>query len=149
MGIILCSYLVIFAVNCRNVRLQSDNSGYAKVGDVYELISGVQEISVEYPDILVLKKAQPVKVYQPMLKEFRVINKNMEDYQEIENMMIICKGSLSSAEEWGGKLYQFEGLDYQTQNKDVVYVKGEALKDRLESLGIVLTEFKANIPMGG
>ncbi len=76
-----------------------------------------------------------------------MINKNMEDYQEIENMMIICKGSLSSAEEWGGKLYQFEGLDYQTQNKDVVYVKGEALKDRLESLGIVLTEFKANMPL--
>ena len=107
------------------------------------MISSVKEVSGEYPDILVLKKAQPVKVYQPMLKEFRVINKNMEDYQEIENMMIICKGSLSSAEEWGKELYQFDGLDYQTQNKDVVYVKGEALKDRLESLGIVLTEFKA------
>jgi len=136
--LLFAAYLGIFTSNWVHLRLKRDLKVYREITDVDHRAEELSALAADFPDVYVQKGAHTVPIYQIVLRDFNVINHNIKRWQEIEDMLIITQGTLSSPDKWD-HIYQFADMTYKKKSKnDVLYVKGENLRKRVEEMGYEL-----------
>ncbi len=139
--ILVCALFVgVYLYNYEIVRVKKDTSTYKPMKAAVECLISAKAAAAEYPYVYLIKSADYPKIYQPVLKEYRIIDKKYKEAGKLENLWLVTKGEVQNRASWAGPIYRLNHMKYG-KNRVSVYVMGEGLKDRLESMGYALSEY--------
>lgn len=153
--------IVLYLYNAQTLIQKPQEKNYVRVETVYETMESFGDIYEEYPVVWVSKNARTkIKTYQALLMEYNLMDYKFEEsggeaetfylngeltrydgqnFAELDNMLVIA-GSLPAPEELAeGDYYMLadaEYEEYKKQKQDVLYIKGNELRDELEQRGI-------------
>ncbi len=137
--LMLCAYLLTFSWTWYKNRYKYSEKVAREMNPAVEKVMELYELHDTYPLIFDSKGGHRVQVYQPVFRDFSVVNKKYDGYQEIPDMLIIAPSSYQNPEGFS-EVYTFDDLTYDpSSSKDTVYVKGDRLKETLEQMGQSLT----------
>lgn len=144
LGIVLASDLVLLQVNFIKVRKATNDYVAGSTGEVVDFMRQFEdEITADFP--YVLKGKLPgvkIQFYQPQLMNYRFFGKAQEKQLHLDNYFIVIDHEETDPAWPEGEYYLFEDFDYENAKYDVVYVKGQELKDRMEQLGYAMREYQ-------
>ena len=147
--LIIAVFLVTFSMNWYRERYKHGAKIGREMAPAIETVMKVYDLWEEYPDLFVAKGAHVVETYQPLFPDYNVINTRIDRYAEIPDMLLIARGRYGNPERWTD-LYTFDDVDYGAlEKKDVVYVKGDRLKEALEERGYSLSPYEAAFDNSG
>lgn len=137
LAVVLVSDIALIHVNFVKIRKASNDYVLDSTQEVVEFMQKIdQEVVLEYP--YVLKgglSGVKIQFYQSQLMEYKLFGKKQEKNLALDNYFIISDAEEIEFDWYEEDYYKFAGFDYETAGYDVVYVKGEALKEMLEANG--------------
>ena len=139
-GVILLSSLTLYTINYKKIRYDEDAKRFNAIAQIHETINPIKEIADDYEMVYVIEGAVKTKTYQILLKEFKIIDEEFPGIEQIGNMFIISKELPKADVLTPGTYYIFKEFDYN-KSDNVILVKGEELKEKLESMGVVLETY--------
>ena len=146
--IIVCLIAACFMVNllCNYVKLRydADMRTMNVCGSVFTAIEGMvdeyETLPEEFPDVYYdSKSSSGYKFYQMGLPNFNVLYKSRAKFEEMDDAFIVARNHHVSERWMGDDCYLLEDYDYES-NVNAIIVKGEKLKEALESHGIGVME---------
>ena len=143
MILIFMAFVLTFSWTWYKNRYKYSEGVAKEMAPAIEKVMEIYGTSGEYPDIFVDSSAHKVQTYQPIFRDYHVINTKIDRYKDNGNMLIIARGSYRNPEGFD-ELYTFDDINYGGKAKrDLVYVKGTELKEKLEELGQSLSPYEA------
>lgn len=139
-GVILLSSLTLYTINYKKIRYDEDAKRFNAIAQIHETINPIKEIADDYEMVYVIEGAVKTKTYQILLKEFKIIDEEFPGIEQIGNMFIISKELPKADVLTPGTYYIFKEFDYD-KSDNIILVKGEELKEKLESMGVVLETY--------
>ncbi len=134
--IVLAFLLVLFGTNYYKVRYSRNDVVKGRCEEIIELVDGLVEIADEYPVILVNKGSTSIKTYQVAFKNFNTIKTaQLKKMDNVTNLIMISRPKSINYNYFEDDYYAFEDITYSSKGDDIVYIKGEQLKNKLEELG--------------
>lgn len=143
---LLCIVLMVVtgtlsAVNYYKIRLGKDDLVQGRVSAMKDYVGEMGSLYEEYPIICIDRSATGIGSWQLPLRHYTLVTAGNTIALQADNMMLISKPNQISENFDGNDFYYFEGVNYDTEN-DVLYVKGEQLKDRLTQMGYNLVKYQ-------
>jgi len=139
-GVFIIVSTVITIICYEKIRVSRDDLLYRQTKEPVELMLQLEDFADDYP-VLWENSAKDIKHYQFLLKEF-VIGSYCTDSSKAENCFIISRRNRFIKEYYNKDYYIFEDFDYAGSSKDMVYVKGKELADKLTAAGFKMTKYK-------
>ncbi|MCD8015131.1 MAG: hypothetical protein LUG99_18550 [Lachnospiraceae bacterium] len=137
LALVLVSDLALIQVNYGKIRKASNDYVKEATADVAEFLQEFEDdISDEYP--YVLKgglSGVKIQFYQSQLMEYQLLGKKQAKKMDLENCFIISSHDDINLTWYEDDYYLFEDFDYENAEYDIVYVKGDVLAEKLETLG--------------
>ena len=130
-------------INYNKIRISRDVVLKSWIEQPCEVLEGVKELAGEYP-VLVDASAKSIKHYQFVCKEF-TLGSAMTKTAEAKNCFIIAKKKYFVEDFYDNDYYIFDDFDYSKATKDIVYIKGKELAERLKALGYPVSEYKGKL----
>ena len=148
LGLVLLSDLALMEVNFVKVRKASNDYVVEATEDVVDFMGTFEdEITDEFPYILKGGLSGiKIQFYQSQLMSYRMFGKNQEEALELTDYFMISKHGDVDLTWFEDDYYTFADFDYENAAYDIVYVKGERLKEKLEQLGYKMEKY---IPENG
>ena len=148
LGLVLLSDLALMEVNFVKVRKASNDYVVEATEDVVDFMGTFKdEITDEFPYILKGGLSGiKIQFYQSQLMSYRMFGKNQEEALELTDYFMISKHGDVDLTWFEDDYYTFADFDYENAAYDIVYVKGERLKEKLEQLGYKMEKY---IPENG
>ena len=148
LGLVLLSDLALMEVNFVKVRKASNDYVVKATEDVVDFMGTFEdEITDEFPYILKGGLSGiKIQFYQSQLMSYRMFGKNQEEALELTDYFMISKHGDVDLTWFEDDYYTFADFDYENAAYDIVYVKGERLKEKLEQLGYKMEKY---IPENG
>lgn len=140
---ILLASISIYSINYYKIRLSRDEVLLEWTDEPVSLMRELTELADEYP-ILKDTSAKDIKHYQYPCKEF-VVGSYCTVTADADNCFIIAKKKYFVKDYYDNDYYTFDCFDYTEASRDIVYVKGEELKNRLEELGYSMTKYEGKL----
>ncbi len=143
LGVVLVSDLALIRVNYAKVRKATNDYTVDATAEVVDFMQEFEsEITEEYPYILKGGLSGiKIQFYQSQLMNYRMFGKNQEAQLNLDNYFIISAHDDINLTWYEDDYYLFEDYDYAHAEYDVVYVKGDALKDKMEELGYDMRKY--------
>lgn len=142
--VVLLSDLFFIQINYVKIRKASNDYVAEATGDVVQFMQQFEnDVTKEYPYILKGGLSGiKIQFYQSQLMSYKMFGKKQEEQINEENYFIISeKGDVDLT--WYKKdYYLFEDFDYENAPYDIVYVKGENLKKKMEQLGYKMIQYE-------
>lgn len=142
-AVVAAASLTLTVVNYDKIRLSRDETLMTWTGDISKLVMDTGAQGMKYP-VLVDSSAKDIKHYQYQLKGF-VCGNNDTDAAEADNSFIIAKKKYYLKQYFADDYYTFADYDYAEAAKDIVYVKGEKLKQELEDMGFAMKKYTGKL----
>ncbi|MCC8067638.1 MAG: hypothetical protein LIO94_11165, partial [Clostridiales bacterium] len=135
----------MFLIQVNYVKIRKASNDYVKeaTADVVEFLQAMEDdIAEEYPYILKGGLSGiKIQFYQSQLMDYQLFGKKQEEMLNLDNYFIISKQGDIKLKWYEEDYYLFEAFDYENAEYDIVYVKGDALAQRLEELGYQMIEY--------
>lgn len=142
LSVVLVSDLVLIHVNFVKIRKASNDYVVDSTQEVVQFMQELDaEVVQEFP--YVLKgglSGVKIQFYQSQLMEYKLFGKKQEESLALDNYFIISDAEEPEFDWYEGDYYKFSAFDYENAKYDVVYVKGEALKEELVAKGYQMIE---------
>lgn len=144
--VLLASSLTIYTVDYNKIRLGRDEVLVKYIDEPTSLLEEISEVAEEFPIVLWDKasKAKDIKHYQFVCKEYTV-GSYKTAAADAENCFILGHKNYYLEKYFDDDYYTFACFDYENAARDIVYVKGEALKDKLESMGYEMVKYTGEL----
>jgi len=140
---VLAGDLLLILVNYGKIRKASDAYVQEATQEVTEFLQEIEEaVTEEYP--YVLKgglSGIKIQFYQSQLMDYQLFGKKQEEELGLTDYFIISKHGDIDLTWYEEDYYLFGAFDYENAEYDIVYVKGDALAERLEELGYVMVPY--------
>ncbi len=130
-------------INYNKIRISRDEVLKSWIEQPCEVLEGVKELAGEYP-VLVDASAKSIKHYQFVCKEF-TLGSAMTKTAEAKNCFIIAKKKYFVEDFYDSDYYIFDDFDYSKATKDIVYIKGKELAEKLKAMGYPVSEYKGKL----
>ena len=141
--LVCASEFLLIQVNFVKIRKAANDYVIEATEQVVDFMQMVEDDMADtYP--YVLKgglSGVKIQFYQSQLMDFQLFGKKQIEYGG-DNFFIISSHDDIDATWNEGDYYFFEDFDYGNAAFDVVYVKGEQLKKRLEALGYRMRKYE-------
>lgn len=141
--LVLLSDLLLILVNYGKVRKASDDYVCQATQEVTAFLQEMEDaVPEEYP--YVLKgglSGVKIQYYQSQLMDYQLFGKKQEEALGLTDYFIISKQGDIDLTWYEEDYYLFADFDYENAGYDIVYVKGEALAERLEELGYTMIRY--------
>lgn len=146
LSFVLLSDLALIHVNYIKIRKAANDYVLEATDAVVMFLEGIEgAVAEEYPYILKGGlSGVKIQFYQSQLMDFRMFGKKQEEQLDLDNYFIISAHDDIDLTWYEDDYYLFDAFDYENAQYDVVYVKGEALKEKLESLGYGMTRLRTD-----
>jgi hypothetical protein len=141
-AITVVSGVVLYLCNAELLVLSYHEKRLEKIETVYECFDMLGDLYEEYPVVWAGSTYGTIRSYQMLLMDYDVMNSDYTDFDEVENAIIIQKNVPDQEELGEGSYYLLSDENYDVKNQDIVYIKGEQLKEELESRGIEVIPYK-------
>lgn len=143
LGVVLAGDLLLITVNYEKIRKASNDYVVEATAQVVDIMQELEpKIAEEYPYILKGGLSGiKIQFYQSQLMEYKMFGKNQEEMLGEDNYFIISKKDDVNLDYYENDYYLFKDFDYENAGYDIVYVKGEELKERLEELGYEMEKY--------
>lgn len=143
LGVVLLSDLALIEVNFVKVRKASNDYVVEATEEVVDFMETFEdEITDEFPYILKGGLSGiKIQFYQSQLMSYRMFGKNQEEALGLTDYFIISKHGDVDLTWYEDDYYTFADFDYENATYDIVYVKGERLKEKLEQLGYKMEKY--------
>lgn len=142
-GVLACEFLLI-QVNFTKVRKATNDWVLESTADVVDFMRELEpEVADEFP--YVLKRGPSgvkIQFYQSQLMSYKMFKKKKLEEVNSDSYFIISEHGDIALENCEEECYLFEDFDYDTAKYDIVYVKGGALKEKLEKLGFQMIKYE-------
>jgi hypothetical protein len=143
LSVVLLSDLFLIHVNFIKIRKSSNDYVVEATADVTAFMQEFEdEVTAEYP--YVLKgglSGTKIQFYQSQLMDYKMFGKNQAEQLGADNYFIISKQGDIDLTWYEDDYYLFDDYDYENAAYDIVYVKGEALMQKMEDLGYAMTKY--------
>lgn len=139
--IVLTCSVLLYGYNVNHITLAEDESRIKRINTALTFVNSLGDLHEEYPVIWNDATAAPVKTYQLMLRDYDLMTSKYQAFEDTDNMLVIAKKLPSKDSMSEGSYYTFDDINYKKERKDIVYVKGNELKEELESRGFSMTAF--------
>lgn len=140
--VIAASVFLIISCYCK-IRISRDESLYRWTKEPAELLNELSDLADEYP-VLWDNSAKDIKHYRFLCKKY-IVGSYCTDTSKADNCFIISKKNRFIKDYFNDDYYTFACFDYENTSKDMVYVKGEALKERLENMGYEMLRYTGRL----
>lgn len=141
--VVLISDLLLIHVNYVKIRKASNDYIVEATREVVGFMQKFEDdITDEYP--YVLKgglSGIKIQFYQSQLMDYKMFGKKQEETLDLDDYFIISDHDDINTKWYESDYYLFEDFDYENAQYDIVYVKGENLRQKLESLGYKMYEY--------
>ena len=139
----LISDLVLIQINFVKVRKASNNYVVQATENVVDFMQQFEnDVADEFPYILKGGlSGVKIQFYQSQLMSYKMFGKNQEEILQATDYFIISKHGNIDQTWYQDDYYMFKDFDYQNAKYDIVYVKGEKLKTKMEQLGYKMTKY--------
>lgn len=134
---ILMISMLLYGYNIQNVTISENNARENRIHAAAEKIELLGDVYKEYPNVWVEQTAAPLKSYQVRLVNYHLMDHKYQSYKNVDNVFVIAKKLPSEEAIQTGSYYLFADEDYSREG-DIVYVKGNKLKEALEKQGVSL-----------
>ncbi|MCD8338568.1 MAG: hypothetical protein LUD18_15120 [Lachnospiraceae bacterium] len=141
--LVFAGNLTLIHTNYVKIRKASNDYVQEATADVVSFLQAMEDdISEEYPYILKGGlSGVKIQFYQSQLMDYRLFGKKQEQELGLTDYFIISKNGNINLTWYEDDYYLFEAFDYENAEYDIVYVKGDALADRLEKLGYTMIRY--------
>lgn len=134
----ICLSAVIYGFCTQNMLINSAARVEGQMQAVSAQVEEFGDLYDEYPDIY-YTGGSIVEAYQVRLMDYHLMSKKYKSLKDMDNGLVIYQ-KLPDAEDLSdGHYYLIDGFKYGKKGRDVLLVKGNALKEELESRGYSLT----------
>ncbi len=131
--------VALTVINYDNIRISRDTVLMSWISEPCEVLEDVRELAEEYP-VLVDSSAKEIKHYQFVCKEYTLGNKTTK-VAEAQNCFIIARKKYFVKEFYNDDYYVFDSFDYSHAKKDIVYIKGAQLAEKLREMGFSISKY--------
>lgn len=143
LAIVLISDLALIQINFVKVRKASNDYVVQATETVVDFMQQFEkDVTDEFPYILKGGlSGVKIQFYQSQLMSYKMFGKNQEEILQATDYFIISKHGDVDQTWYQNDYYMFKDFDYQSAKYDIVYVKGEKLKAKMEQLGYNMTKY--------
>lgn len=143
LAIVLISDLALIQINFVKVRKASNDYVVQATENVVDFMQQFEnDVTDEFPYILKGGlSGVKIQFYQSQLMSYKMFGKNQEEIVQATDYFIISKHGDVDQTWYQNDYYMFKDFDYQSAKYDIVYVKGEKLKAKMEQLGYKMTKY--------
>lgn len=134
---ILMISMLLYGYNIQNITISENNARENRIHAAAEKIELLGDVYKEYPNVWVEQTAAPLKSYQVRLVNYHLMDHKYQSYKNVDNVFVIAKNLPSEEMLQTDSYYLFADEDYSGKG-DIVYVKGNKLKEALEKQGVSL-----------
>ena len=134
---ILMISMLLYGYNIQNITISENNARENRIHAAAEKIELLGDVYKEYPNVWVEQTAAPLKSYQVRLVNYHLMDHKYQSYKSVDNVFVIAKKLPSEEALQTSSYYLFADEDYSREG-DIVYVKGNKLKEALEKQGVSL-----------
>ncbi|MBO4505351.1 MAG: hypothetical protein J5728_02900, partial [Lachnospiraceae bacterium] len=127
-------------INYNKIRISRDEVLKAWIEQPCGMLEEVKELADEYP-VLVDASAKSIKHYQFVCKEF-TLGSSLTKTAEAKNCFIVAKKKYFVKDFYEDDYYVFDEFNYTDAKKDIVYIKGEELAEKLKEMGVSVSKYK-------
>lgn len=142
-AVFIIASTVITIICYEKIRVSRDDLLYRQTKEPVELLLQLEEFAEDYP-VLWENSAKDIKHYQFLLKKF-VVGSYCTDTSKVDNCFIISHRNRFIKEYYNKDYYVFEDFAYDGDSKDMVYVKGSELAEKLNAAGFKVTKYKGKL----
>ena len=135
--------ITLTCINYSKIRISRDEVLKSWIEQPCGVLEDVKELAGEYP-VLVDASAKSIKHYQFVCKEF-TLGSSITKTAEAKNCFIIAKKKYFVKDFYDNDYYVFDDFDYAGANKDIVYIKGKELAERLREMGYSISEYEGKL----
>lgn len=142
--IVLVSDLVLIQVNYIKIRKASNDYVTEATHNVVQFMQQFEdEVTGEFPYILKGGLSGiKIQFYQSQLMSYKMFGKKQEEQVNADNYFIISKHDDIDMTWYNHDYYLFDDFDYENADYDIIYVKGEQLKEKMEQLGYTMVKYE-------
>ncbi len=136
LALIIAGEACLVHVNYLKIRKSTNDAVVESTNDVVSYLRSVDAVTAEFP--YVLKggtSGTKIQYYQAQLMNYKLFGKRQEKQLDAEEFFIVSAGGDIDLTWYEDDYYLFDDFDYANAAYDIVYVKGDSLKDKMESLG--------------
>ena len=144
LAIVLVSDLVLIQVNYIKIRKASNDYVTEATHNVVQFMQQFEdEVTGEFPYILKGGLSGiKIQFYQSQLMSYKMFGKKQEEQVNADNYFIISKHDDIDMTWYNHDYYLFDDFDYENADYDIIYVKGEQLKEKMEQLGYTMVKYE-------
>lgn len=141
--VFIAASVVITIICYDRIRLSRDGVLCEWTEEPADIILQLAGEADDYP-ILWDGSAKDIKHYQFIAKSF-VVGSYCTGTVQADNCFIISRKNRYIKDYYEDDYYLFESFDYKNATRDIIYVKGEELRSKLEGLGWKLKKYKGKL----
>lgn len=141
--LVLTASITVSIINYEKIRISRDSVLKERTSEVYAILSELAPHYGSFP-VIVDSSAVDIKHYQYLLKDYRLGNRFTENILEDEYFIIAKKGYFVR-DFYDDDYYVFTDFDYDNAVRDIVYVKGERLKNVLTDKGHNMVKYDGTL----
>ena len=136
-------YVTLTVVSFNKIRLSRDEALYSWTNEPVGYMLNLPSEFSEYP-VFWDYSAKDIKHYQFQLKNYR-IGSYCTKTKKADNCFVIVQKGHFLKEYYNDDYYVFDDFDYENATRDIVYVKGSKLADRLKEKGYGMTKYEGKL----
>ena len=143
LALIIAGECCLVHVNYLKIRKSTNDAVVESTNDVVNYLRNVDEVTTDFP--YVLKggiSGTKIQYYQAQLMKYKLFGKRQEAQLNTEDFLIISASGDIDLTWYEDDYYFFDDFDYANAEYDIVYVKGNRLKDKMESLGHKMRKYE-------
>lgn len=136
--------LFFIQINYVKIRKASNDYVTEATHDVVQFMQQFEdEVTGEFPYILKGGLSGiKIQFYQSQLMSYKMFGKKQEEQVNADNYFIISKHDDIDMTWYNHDYYLFDDFDYENADYDIIYVKGEQLKEKMEQLGYTMVKYE-------
>lgn len=141
---VLLSDLFFIQINYVKIRKASNDYVTEATHDVVQFMQQFEdEVTGEFPYILKGGLSGiKIQFYQSQLMSYKMFGKKQKEQVNADNYFIISKHDDIDMTWYNQDYYLFDDFDYENADYDIIYVKGEQLKEKMEQLGYTMVKYE-------
>ena len=143
--VLILGEFALIHVNYVKIRKATNDYVVEATEQVVEFIQNLdRKVMEEFPFILKGgTSGNKIQYYQSQLMESQMFGKKQIEETGSDNFFIISEKGDVDMKYDEGDYYLFDAFDYDNADTDIVYIKGEKLKNALEQVGYVMIPYQA------
>lgn len=147
LALVLVSDLALIQINYVKIRKAANDYLVEATANVVDFMQAFEdEVTEDYPYILKGKlSGVKIQFYQSQLMEYKMFGKDQEEQLALDNYFIISDHDDIDLTWYSDDYYLFEEFDYAHAEYDIVYVKGEQLAEKMETLGYRMVKYEPDM----